>query len=99
RRGRRRTTAHRGGPQCERCGTQSDAGTIRTGHWHRARSVVRLCANRFYSRYYGTTLSAVRRDDRDLYAPLSLQRPHLESGARGAAAAAQDGKSWTAAEI
>ena len=62
------------------------------GHWHRARSVVGLCADRFYSWHHRPALSAIRRHDRHLGAPLGLQRPHLESGAGRTPAAAEDGE-------
>jgi hydrophobic/amphiphilic exporter-1 (mainly G- bacteria), HAE1 family len=64
-----------------------------------ARAVVGLCADCLYPRHYGKALSTVRCDDRDLSAPLGLQRSHFESRACGASATAEEGEPWTAPKI
>ena len=87
------------GSDSEGSGSQSHAGTERSGHWYSTGTVGGVRADRVHSRHYRPALSAICIDHRDLRYYLSLQRPDLEPGAWGIVSPAQERDSWAAGEI
>jgi hypothetical protein len=77
--GRRRGTAHRGGPDSQECGLESHGRTLWTSRRDRAGSLRRICADSLYPRHYWPTLPTVRRNDRDFGAPVRIQRAYAQS--------------------